>query len=181
MGKVKRIGLAVLAGLIVAAGIYAGYQLAGEHVHRNRVAVTIGVAPGDVFPYLVDPVLTTRWVHGLTVSEWITPGGPRLGARLRDFVTLDGKRYLLESEITAYDEGRHLAVSISNEGFSSTADYALRPAAAGAELELVLDTVYHFWLGRVFGQLVTISAQGKLAADLERLKAFVEADANLEH
>jgi uncharacterized protein YndB with AHSA1/START domain len=178
--NLKRIVPAVLAVLLVALGLYAGYQLAGEHVHRNRVLVTIGVAPGEVFPYLVDPARTTRWVDGLTASEWLTNGGPRLGARLRDIITIDGKRYLLESELTAYEAGRRVAVSNSNEGFSSTAAYSLRPTAGGSELELVLETVYHYWLGRLFGQLITFTAQRRLVADMERLKAFVEADANLE-
>ncbi len=177
MERLRRGAWALGAVLALAAVGYAGYQLSAERPQRSQARVGIRLPPDAVFPYLLEPRHLTRWVAGLEQTQRITPGDARVGARTQEIVAIDGRRFQLESEITAYEPGRRLALTVDNQGFTTTATYTLVPDPQGTTLKLVQDITYHIWLAQLFAPLLALPVQQRLAGDLERLKALVEADA----
>ena len=79
--------------------------------------------------------------------------------------------------ITALESPDAFDVQVEHRGFESTSRYRLEEHDGHTHLAVTIETTYKLFANRLLGALVTREAQKKLAADLQRLKELVEADA----
>ncbi len=143
---------------------------------RNDFTVLVARPPAEVFPWLTESYRLTRWIDGLESSTPITVDGPVRGARSREVILAGGKRYTLITEITDIKRDTLLAVHITSEpaGFTVNAIYQLSPTAAGTRLHYSGQADYASVFARMMEPLVTPQSQGKVEADMKRLKELVE-------
>jgi len=170
----------VWAVLGIALGVllvYVGVQIGSRRTWRNGGTVVVNAPAETVFACLTEPDQLKQWIGGLEASEPLTAEGLCVGARSREVVVERGRRYELESEVTALEEPFALTVVLRHAGFTSTAAYRLTPHDGETVVELVQHTAYHHWWARVFAPMVTRAAQRKIEGDLRRLATVAEAGA----
>lgn len=136
------------------------------------VSAVVPAEPGEVFRYLTEPELLTRWIDGLQESRPLGDGVLRVGARSIEVVAVHGKAMEIESEVTALDADRTLAVRITYPG-AGTVDmvYELTPAAGGTELRLTA-TPHYRGVARLFGPLMR--SRKRLQSNVDRLAQVLE-------
>ena len=159
----------------IVAGAYALFQMYWERSYHNEASVVIQRPPGVIFPLLTKPVHLRRWVSGLEQSIPLTTGGVRVGARSKEMMLIDGRRYKLEREVLALRPNRSLKVATRSRGFETTADYELKPSQGRTVVSVMSETRYTITKGKIFADLINISAQQKLEHDLATLKALAES------
>lgn len=81
----------------------------------------------------------------------------------------------MESEVTALDPNKLMAVKVTSEGFDGDIRYVLEEAGASTTLRYIGDFRYKPFMLRLLEPLITPSAQRKLEGDLMKLKSVVEA------
>jgi uncharacterized protein YndB with AHSA1/START domain len=146
-------------------------------VHRNEHTVEIAAAPADVFPWLADSERRLRWMGALVESEPLTEGPAERGSRYRDVFEDHGQRIELEAELVEVAPGERLMARLVSKGFESTSSQRLEATGGGTRLTAAIETRYTMLAARLVAPLVTRHAQKQLEADLVRLKALVEAEA----
>lgn len=168
-------GVAAVPVLVVVALLIAGMR-ADRGV--NHVEIVIRAPAEAVWRHLEDPVLVKGWVGGLVELHPLTGDGPpRVGMRDRLIVEVNGRRNELFSEITALEVNRRLEQRVTaQEGlpFVEDASFTLHPHDDGVRFAVDAKWEYTTWLGRLLEPVIAKAAQGKLEADLARLKANVE-------
>ncbi len=155
-------------GLYIASGGAKGKGYHEASVVINKPAVAI-------FPWLTDPGKQKEWIFGLAESKPLTEGGLRVGARSEEIMLLGEEQTVMESEVTALDPNKLMAVKVTSEGFDGDIRYALEEAGASTTLRYIGDFRYKPFMLRLLEPLITPSAQRKLEGDLMKLKSVVEA------
>jgi uncharacterized protein YndB with AHSA1/START domain len=145
-------------------------------VQRNEAEISIDASQELVFSWLTEPELMQRWIGGLLEFEPLDPG-PAAGSRSRQTLRVKGQTLSLDSVITALESPDAFDVQVEHRGFESTSRYRLEEHDGHTHLAVTIETTYKLFANRLLGALVTREAQKKLAADLQRLKELVEADA----
>jgi carbon monoxide dehydrogenase subunit G len=141
---------------------------------RVASSVEISSPPEDVFPWLVEPERLARWISGFARSEPLTEGGARLGARSRDTLREGSRTMVIETEITEFEPGRMLRVSIAADGYGMDDRYQLTPVGEGTRLEYTSDARLGGLL-RLMSPLVTRQMRARATRDLATLKREIEA------
>lgn len=141
-----------------------------------RTAATIDIAapPSEVFRWLIEPELLARWIGGFARAEPITEGPVRVGSRSRDVIEADGRRLVLETEITELVPDRRLAVHIRYEGGENDDAYDLEPVAGGTRLTYLSD-VRLTGAARLLSLVIAPQLRARARRDLAKLQAEVEA------
>jgi carbon monoxide dehydrogenase subunit G len=142
-------------------------------VPRLTSAVEIAAGPDAVFEWLIEPDRLARWISGFAGSEALTEGGARLGARSRDTLREGSRTMVAETEITEFEPGRLMRVSIDAGGVRSDDSYALTPAGKGTRLEYTSD-VHLGGLMRLMTPLITRQMRARAERDLATLKREIE-------
>ncbi len=171
---IKKLFKLLILLVIIAAG-YAAFQIFWERSYRNEAAVEIQRPAAAVFPLLTSPAHITRWVGGLEQSMPLTQGGPRVGARSKELMVIDGKRYKLESEVLALQPNQTLKVATRSAGFESVAEFQLVESGGRTMVSVQRETRYTIMMGKIFADVINYSAQQKLERDLATLKALAES------
>ena len=141
---------------------------------RAEHTVEIARPPGEVFPYLVEPGLMTRWIGGLIAFDRVDDA-PHVGARSRQKVHQAGRDWDVETEIVELVPDRRLVARSKTSAFTTVLAYDLDAADGGrTRLTGTADTTLRGPGGRLFGSVAGLAAERKLAADLDRLKALLE-------
>ncbi len=102
-------------------------------------AIDIVASPREVFPWLIEPDLLARWIGGFVSSEAITEGPTGLGSRSRDVLEVNGRRVVIETEITEFVADRRLSVHIRSDTHESDDRYDLEPVGSGVRLTYTSD------------------------------------------
>ncbi len=172
----KLLGAVFFLLLVAAAVLFVTSRRADAGLFR--ATIFIARPPAEVFPWLVDDARLKQWVGWLVEVRASNAGPPAAGHKatmVMDDPNLN-KRVFIESELTAVDPPRALAVKMAlPEAFTGTASYALTPKDGGTVLEYEARFVYTTTLYAVLEPLVTPQAKKKLQDDLRNLKARVEA------
>lgn len=144
---------------------------------RADYTIVIDRPPPEVFPWLTEPYRLTRWVGNLESSTPLTGDSAVRGAKSREIVLVNRKRYAFITEITEIKRDTLLAVQITSEpkGFTVNAIYELSPAGPGTRLHYAGQADYAGVFSRVMEPLVTPKTQMKVKADMKRLKDLIEA------
>ena len=148
--------------LAVVGGGYAAFQMFWERSYQNEAMVEIQRPPGAVFPLLTDPAHLRRWVGGLEQSIPLTQGGVRVGARSKELLLIDGKRYKVEREVLALKPNKFLKVVTRSAGFQTIMDYELTLSDGRTTVSVMSDTRYTITKGKILADFINISAQQKL-------------------
>jgi uncharacterized protein YndB with AHSA1/START domain len=170
-----RIGCAIGALLIVAVSVLLALG-GGREVARCDKTVDLPRPAAVVFPWLVEAPLRKRWQGGLTESVPLEGGPPRTGARSREVVLVDGERFEMQATLTALEPPRRLGVHLASELFTDELELTLEDVGAGtSRLSYRSAARYRSLLLRLLSPLIASKAEAKLTADLERLRAELEA------
>jgi uncharacterized protein YndB with AHSA1/START domain len=166
----KSVGLSILA-LAAAAGALLWFV--GGRMAVHQVETAINETPGRVFDYLTQPELLTQWMGGLVESIPVGDGRLVVGARSREVIEDNGRRFTLDSEVVGLEPGRLLAVSLTGDMFDFTSRYRLDSAGPTTRVHHTLEARYK-GITRLFAPFLRGAVQRKLEADLARLKEAVE-------
>src|SRR5688572_936822 len=105
--SLKVVVLVALAAVVaVPAVVVVALFVAGMRSNRNvnHVEIVIQATAEAVWRHLEDPALLKAWIAGLVELHPLTGDGPpRVGARDRMIVEMNGRRSELFSEITALE------------------------------------------------------------------------------
>jgi uncharacterized protein YndB with AHSA1/START domain len=143
-------------------------------VHRAEHTVEIDRPPSDVFPYLVEPELMTRWIGGLVEFRPLDEGAARVGARSLQKVHQAGRTWEVESEILELVRSERLAARAEASAFTTVVAYELEPMNGGTRLTGAVETELKGLGRRLLGGVAGRAAEHKLASDLGRLKQLLE-------
>ena len=171
---IKKIFKLVILLSIIAGG-YAAFQMFWERSYINEAMVEIQRPAAAVFPLLTNPAHLRRWVDGLEQSIPLTQGGVRVGARTKELMLIDGKRYKIEREVLAITPNKSLKVATSSAGFETISDYELKAAEGSTVVSVISETRYTITKGKILADVINISAQQKLERDLATLKSLAES------
>ncbi len=97
-----------------------------------QVSETIECPPDRVWAYLSDLKNADTWMKGVSDFEPVTPGPLKLGAKLS--FTARGKSQ--DSEVTAWEPPRALALTSRAGGFRATYTYSLAPRGTHTQATL---------------------------------------------
>ena len=143
----------------------------------NEYSIVIDRSPAEVFPWLTEPYRLTRWIDGLESSVPISGDSVVRGAKSRETVLVNGKRYSFVSEILQVKRDTLLQIRIESEPpkFTVGSVYLLSPHGAGTRLHYIGHADYASVFARVMEPIVTMKSQKKIEADMKHLKELVEA------
>lgn len=144
---------------------------------RNEYTIIIDRPPSEVFPWITEAYRLTRWMNGLESSVPVSGDSAVRGARSRETILVNRKRYTFLSEIIDLKRDTLLVVHIVSDppGFTINSVYELSPAGAGTRLHYIGRADYASVFGRVMEPIITPQSQRKVESDLKRLKGLVEA------
>ncbi len=142
---------------------------------RNEVTIEIARPAAEVFPWLTEPEKLERWIGGLVESTPLTPGGVRVGAKSREVIAQSGQRYEMETEVTALQPNRLLAVRATSRGFDVNGRYELAEMGGRTRLTYIGVASYKMWFARLMEPVVTPAAQKAAQRNLFKLKDLIEA------
>jgi uncharacterized protein YndB with AHSA1/START domain len=143
---------------------------------RIESRVEIGAQPATIFPWLVEPDRLSRWVGGFIGSEPIGSDEVRVGARSRDIIEAEGKRFEVETEIVEMSPGSRLAVRITSPSSEQVDSYDLEARNGSTELTYRSDMRLK-GVTRLLSPLVGSQLRARAEKDLATLKREVEASA----
>lgn len=144
---------------------------------RNEYTIIIDRPPATVFPWITEPYRLTRWIGGLESSVPMAGDSAVRGAKSRETVLVNGKRYTFMTEIVDIKPDTSMVVQITSEppGFTVSAMYELSPVQTGTRLHYVGSADYASVFARMMEPIVTPQSQRKIEADMRKLKELVEA------
>lgn len=143
---------------------------------RIESRVEIRVPPATVFPWLVEPERLARWIGGFISSEPAGPGEVRVGARSRDTIEAEGRRFEVDTEIVELRQPERLAVRITSSDFHQVDSYDLDGSHGTTRLTYRSDLQLGGFM-RLLGPLVAARLRARARTDLAKLKHEVEAEA----
>ena len=144
---------------------------------RCESTVTIGKAPGDVFPWLIEPDKVPQWMSGLEVYEPLEPGALLPGSRIRQELSVSGQHLRFELEVTELDAPRRAVLRFEGSGFKAANEYAVEESAGGARVTWVISGDTTSFKAKLIAPMVQAKLQEKLEGDLARLRALLEGEA----
>jgi uncharacterized protein YndB with AHSA1/START domain len=175
-----RRGLLVLLAIPVLAVVLLVVAGQRSEAGRTRAQLVIDRSPEVVFRHIEDPELLQKWTG---LHEVVLLGEPplRVGSRARASVVARGRRTDLESEVTALERDRLLALAMRTTGdapvhLAVLSQYALEERDGRTHLTVTADTSYQGLVAGLLEPLMTGAAQRELERQLARLKAQVEAE-----
>ena len=172
-------GIAALV-VLCAAGLWL-YGLRPSH-GRNSATIEINRPAAQVWRYMTNDELTKKWVSGLEEIRHMTPGVTGAGEKLYLVEAYEGERFPMEMTIERVVEPRELTFVLIGVGdpsnsFTEKGIYLLEEHEGKTRLTLAAQTDYHGFLPRLMEPIITKQADAKVAGDLARMKALVEAEA----
>lgn len=149
---------------------------------RIQTTVAIRRPPGEVFRWIADPHLATRWQPEVAGYE-ITRAGPDptgrdlTGTEFRETLRDGRGSSELRGRITAHEPGSRMVFDLTGTGIHVRAEYVVEPADDGARLSV--DNEVH--LGGRLSWLLEPLLRGKITerhrTELYRLRDLCEATA----
>jgi uncharacterized protein YndB with AHSA1/START domain len=136
--------------------------------------VLLAAPPEQVFPYLTEPALLTQWMGGLVESRPLDDGVLRVGARAREVVEENGKRFEMESEVVGLEPNRTLEVSLRHPSMECVNRYQLEPEDSHTRVTMTMRLSGRGFM-RLMAPFIGGPARRKLDADFGRLKELLEA------
>jgi uncharacterized protein YndB with AHSA1/START domain len=138
-------------------------------------SIDIAASPSEVFPWLIEPDRLARWIGGFVSSEPLTDGPTGVGSRSHDVLEENGRRMVIETEITEFVGDRRLGVHIRWGSGESEDRYELEPVGSGSRLTYVSDTRLKGPM-RLLSLAIASQLRARAKRDLTTLRDRVEAE-----
>lgn len=167
-----RIGCAIGILLIVGTG---GLLLAGggRRTAHTEAVVYFNYPAAKLWPWLVEVPRLKQWLGGFVDSVPEDGGGLRVGARSKELIDLDGRRWEIGSQVTALETDRRLALHLVADGFEDDTEYLLEEQAGVTRLTYKSDAHYSMLLARLMSPLISRDVERKVRADLAKLDGLL--------
>jgi hypothetical protein len=141
------------------------------------ITVTVRIARmlDEVWTYVVEPRNEPAWISGIKESVPLTDGPIRDGSRVRRVASFMGRRMEYTPEVVAFDAGRRMLMK-TDKPFPMTIEYRFEGTAAGSTFSQRLEGGPGGFAG-LLSPLMAMMVRRNVAADMERLRRLLEADA----
>jgi hypothetical protein len=126
----------------------------------------------DVAAFMFDPANDLRWTGGITASTPAQPGLLVTGATVERKARLLGRSFTYGYTVTAQEPDRLVELKVERP-FPMTVRYELTDAEGGTEVA-IRATGQPGWFFRWATPLMARQVHKNIAADLERLRAWLE-------
>ncbi len=134
-----------------------------------RVSEKIDRPAHEVWAFLTDFENAEKWMTGVGHMRPVTAGPLKLGSRFK-FRARGRER---ESEITAWDPCRRIALTSIQGGVTATYEYSLSPASGSTELTLeAACQATGFW--KLLHPLIVLAMKRSDSSHLIKLKSAIE-------
>jgi uncharacterized membrane protein len=137
--------------------------------------IDITAAPADVAAVMFDAAREPEWMKVVTGVELIDPALER-GARVRRTGTVLGQEFGWTTEVEAVHFPHVLTLRIVEGPFVGTVRYDIQRSGVGSRVR-IRNVGEAKALGPLPAVMITGPMRSAMTADLERLKAIVEASA----
>jgi uncharacterized protein YndB with AHSA1/START domain len=167
-----RIGCAIGVVLIVLTG---GLLLAGggRRLAHTETVVYFNHPAAQLWPWLVEVPRLKQWLGGFIDSIPEDSGGLRVGARSKELVELDGRRWEIGSQVTALQPGQRLALHLVADEFEDDTEYLLEERGGVTMLTYKSDAHYRPLLARLLSPLISRDVERKVRSDLAKLDGLL--------
>ena len=138
-------------------------------------AVEVSDPPEVVFPWLLEQDRVPRWTGDLSAYEVLDAPLAR-GSRIREDLTLAGRRFPLEMQVIRYEPPRAAETRFSSNGIDVVSTYALEPVnGGGTRLTQSIEAKAGSLGARLLIPMIQPRLEQKLTEDLERLRGLLAA------
>lgn len=127
----------------------------------------------EVAAYMFDPAHDLEWTGGITASRPARPGPLRTGAQVERTARFLGQSFTYGYVVTAHEPGRMVELVVERP-FPMTIRYELTDHSDGT-LVTIRAAGEPGWFFRWATPLLRRQVHGSISADLERLRARLEA------
>jgi len=151
--------------------------LAGCGPQESRYVIEIRQPPAKVWPWVTEPDKLEQWIGGVKEIKPLTDDKVlRVGAREQMILEMPEGRYVMESEVLAFETARMIRVkAVVPDGFDQIIEYTLDDTGGATRLTFSSQTTLKHWVANLLLPLWWPDAEKKLNSDLARLKALAEA------
>jgi len=139
------------------------------------VETRIGRPREEVARYAADPGNDTEWIGALSEARLLTEPPFGVGSRVARTASFLGKRIEYVNEVVEHDPGNRMTMRSVKAPFPMTVVYEWEDADGGTLMRIhAHGDASGFY--RLAGPMLARAVRKGVAADLERLKARLEAD-----
>jgi uncharacterized protein YndB with AHSA1/START domain len=171
MKNVKPVMIGIVILLVAVIGLL---WLLGRRTFQYRAEILVAAAPEQVFFHLTDPALLKQWIGGLVESAPMGDSTLRVGAKSREIIEVNGRRFEMQSEVLQLEANRLLEVSLQNDFGHTISRYQLEPDNGRTRLTHMMQTNYKGLFARLMAPFIGRAVQTKLDGDFNQLKQLVE-------
>jgi uncharacterized protein YndB with AHSA1/START domain len=165
----------VMLGIVILLfAVTALLWLLGGRTFQYRAEVLVAAAPEQVFFHLTDPALLKQWIGGLVESTPMGDSTLRVGAKSREVIEENGRRFEMQSEVLRLEANRLLEVSLQNDFGQTISRYQLEPDNGRTRLTHTMHTNYKGLFVRLMAPFIGRAVQSKLDKDFNQLKRLAE-------
>ena len=151
-----------------------------------KVSRTIAASAEAVFDTVASGRNYGKAIPDIDTVEYITPHEIGLGARFRETRRFDGWKAIFakvfalsatESEVIEFEEGRMLRLVTEEVGGYWYTTFTVTPIDGGSrtQLDMLVEVKPRNLLGKLISPLLKVAATKGIGADLDAVKAYVEA------
>ncbi len=170
----KRFKPVMLGIAILLLAVTVLLWLLGGRTFHHRAEVLVAAPPEQVFVHLTDPALLKQWIGGLVESVPMGDGTMRVGAKSREILEVNGRRFEMQSEVLRLEPNRMLEVRIQNDFGQTISRYQLEPDNGRTRLTQTMQTNNKGLLARLVAPFIGGAVQSKLDGDFKQLKQLAE-------
>jgi uncharacterized protein YndB with AHSA1/START domain len=167
-----RIGCAVGVLVIAVAGCLVLLG-GGRRIAHTQTSVTFNHPAAQIWPWLVEPAHLKQWLGGFVDSIPENGGGLRVGARSKEIVELDGRRWEIGSQITALEPPRRIVLHMTTAEFEDDTEYLLTEHDGVTEVTYKNDAHYTTLIARLMSPIICHDVERKVQTDLAKLKGLL--------
>ena len=151
-----------------------------------RTSRTIAASPEAVFDAVANGRNYGEAIPDIDTVEYMTTHEVGLGARFRETRRFSGWKAIFakvfslsatESEVIEFDEGRMLRYVTEEDSARSFTTFTVTPIDGDelTRLDMLVEVTLHSGLAKLVSPLLKVAAKRGLRADLDAVKAYVEA------
>ena len=158
--------IVVVGGLVLLGG--------GRRIAHSQTSVTFNQPAARIWPWIVEPPRLKQWLGGFVDSIPQNGSGLRVGARSKELIDWDGRRWEILSEVTELDPGRRLKLHMVADSFEDDTGYVLEEHDGVTQVTYTNDAHYTMLIARLMSPLINHDVERKVQTDLAKLRGLLE-------
>ena len=145
----------------------------GRRIAHSQTAATFSHPAAQIWPWLVEAPRLKQWLGGFVDSIPEGGGGLRVGARSKELIDLDGRRWELLSEVTALDPHHRIRLHMVGDGFEDDSEYVLFEHDGVTTVTYKNDAHYSMLFARLMSPIICHDVERKVQTDLAKLRGLL--------